>query len=136
MKILVVFFAVAILSGCVGNTVPTLNPMPVKESLWRTENYRAPGENTGVLIISRDSGMRGSTCIPLITLDREQIAPLNIGEKLVLHVTDGRYLLRASPNRNCGASPVETSVEIKAGQATNYRFGFHDRTMVFMPVGY
>tara|TARA_R110002167_G_scaffold75337_9_gene210255 strand:- start:88 stop:498 length:411 start_codon:yes stop_codon:yes gene_type:complete len=136
MKILVVFFAVTILSGCIGNTVPTQNSTLVQAGLWKTENYRTPGDNTGVLIINRDAGYRGSSCIPLISLNREQIAPLNIGEKLVLHVTGGRHLLRAHPNRNCAASPVETFVEIKSGQTTNYRFGFQDRTMVFTPVAY
>ena len=136
MRVFAVFSAVAILSACAANTVPTQNPTPVQESLWKTENYRTPGDNTGVLIIKRDMGMRGAACIPLITIGKENIAPINVGEKLELHLTAGRHSLRAYPNRNCGASPIETFVDIKEDQATNYRFGFHNRTMVFTPVAY
>ena len=136
MRVFAVFSAVAILSACAANTVATQNPAPVQESLWRTENYRAPGDNTGVLIINRDTGMRGSACIPLITIGKENIAPLNVGEKLELHLSAGRHSLRAYPNRNCGASPIETFVDINEGQTTIYRFGFHKRTMVFTPVAY
>ncbi|WP_414729268.1 hypothetical protein [Zhongshania aliphaticivorans] len=136
MKVFTVFFAVVILSGCVGNTLPAQNPVSAQESQWRTESYRTPGNDTGVLIISRDTGYRGAACIPLITLDKEHVAPLNVGEKLELHVTGGRHLLRAFPNRNCAASPIETVVDIKKNQVMNYRLGFRGAAMVFIPVGY
>lgn len=133
MRVFIVFFVVTMLSACIGNTVQTQNATPVQQSLWKTENYRVPGENTGVLIIKRDTGMRGAACIPMISLNGDHIAPLNVGEKLELHIAAGRHSLRAYPNRNCAASAVETFVEIKQSQTTNYRFGFEKRTMVFTP---
>jgi hypothetical protein len=139
MRLLIVLFVVAMLSACIGNTVQTQNATPVQQSLWRTENYRVPSENTGVLIIKRDTGMRGAACIPMISLNGDHIAPLNVGEKLELHIAAGRHSLRAYPNRNCAASAasaVETFVEIKQSQTTNYRFGFEKRSMVFIPAAF
>ncbi len=136
MKVFAAFCAVAILSACAANTVATRSPTPVQKSLWKTDNYRVPGENTGVLVINRDTGMRGAACIPLITIGEVQVAPINVGENLELHLTAGRHSLRAYPNRNCAASSTETSVEIKEGQATIYRFGFQKRSMAFTPVAY
>lgn len=64
MKVFTVFFAAVILSGCVGNTLPAQNPVSSQESQWRTERYRTPGNDTGVLIISRDTGYRGGSLHP------------------------------------------------------------------------
>ncbi len=134
MKVFAVFTAVAILSACATSTMPTRNPTHVLAGLWKTEEYRAPGDNTGLLVITRDTGMRGSACIPMITIGKEQIAPIDQGRLLELHLPAGQHSLRAYPNRNCGASAIETVVEIKHQQVTNYRLGFYERTMAFTPI--
>lgn len=133
MRVFAVFSAVAMLSACVANTVPAQNATLVQKSTWRTENFREPGVNTGLLIINRDTGMRGASCIPLILLNGEQVAPINVGQRLELHLTAGRHSLRAFPNRNCAANATEISVEIGEAQTTTYRLGFANRDMIFTP---
>lgn len=133
MRVFIAVCAVLIMSACVGNTVPNPSASPVQNGLWKTENYRVAGANTGLLIINRDAGMRGSACIPGILLNGELIAPVNIGEKLELHVPAGRHLLRATPNSNCAAKVAETSIEIGQAQTTTYRLGFAKREMILIP---
>ncbi len=134
MKMLIVLPLVILLSACVSNTVPTSTTASslVPISQWRTNDFSAAGENTGLLVITRDSGMRGSSCIPMITVDKVHVAPLNIGQRLELHLTAGQHLLRASPNTNCAANAVETRIYIDAAQVNSFRFGFIDRSMVFL----
>ena len=55
MRVFAVFSAVAIVSACVANTVPAQNATLVQKSTWRTENFREPSVNTGLLIINRDT---------------------------------------------------------------------------------
>ncbi|CAA0080218.1 Uncharacterised protein [Zhongshania aliphaticivorans] len=133
MKKFAVFSAIAILSACATSTVPTQNPTHVLAGLWKTGKYRAPGENTGLLVVTRDTGMRGGACIPIITIGKEQIAPIDQGSLLELHLPAGQHSLRAYPNRNCGASAIETLIEIEHEQVTHYRLGFVKRAMVFTP---
>lgn len=135
MRILIVLCAYALLSGCVGATIPVENhnALTVPQSAWKTQNYRAAGENTGVFKLQRDTGMRGSACKPFISLDGENIAQIDVGQKLELHLNAGPYLVRASPNHNCAATTVETVVEINEGYTTIYRLGFVDREMILIP---
>lgn len=135
MRIFIVFCTVAILSGCISSTVPVANTnaVPVHESMWKTEKYRDPGENTGLLLIKRDTGFRGSACVPGISIDGEDIAPIDVGQKLELHLNPGQYLLRATPNFNCAARVAEILVEIGAANTTSYRLSFINKNMVWMP---
>ena len=136
MRVFAVFCAVRILSACATETVVTQNPTPVHSSKWKTQKYRVSGENTGRLIINRDTGLAGSACIPEISLDGEPIAPINKGEKLELHLNAGQHILRASPNQNCTANVAETRIEITEAKTTTYRFGFSNRVMLFTPTAY
>ncbi len=135
MKILAIVFTIAFLSGCVGATVPVQghSGLAVPPSTWRTQNYRVPGDNTGLLVIQRDTGMRGAACKPGMSLNGEDIARIDVGQKLELHLNPGRYLVRANPNQNCGAALAETFVEISEGNTTSYRLGFVDRSMILVP---
>tara|TARA_R110000764_G_scaffold209983_3_gene295828 strand:- start:29581 stop:29997 length:417 start_codon:yes stop_codon:yes gene_type:complete len=137
MRAFIIIFTVAILTGCVGPTVPVqgYNGLTVPPSTWRTQNYRVPGENTGLLLLQRDTGMRGAACKPGISLDGEDIARIDVGQKLEIHLNAGRYLVRANPNPNCAASVAETYVEIAESGTTAYRLGFVDRQMILVPAG-
>jgi hypothetical protein len=123
------------LSACIGNTVATQYATPVPAGMWKTENYRVPGANTGLLVLSRDTGHRGSGCIPEISLDGESVASLEIAKRLDLHLTAGRHILRAAPNFNCAANVEEIYVDITEAETTNYRLGFVQRQMFLVPVG-
>tara|TARA_R110000751_G_scaffold68902_1_gene140098 strand:- start:110 stop:379 length:270 start_codon:yes stop_codon:yes gene_type:complete len=88
-----------------------------------------------MFVLQRDTGMRGAACKPGISLDGEDIARIDVGQKLEMHLNAGRYLVRANPNPNCAASVAETYVEISEGNTTTYRLGFVDRTMILVPAG-
>lgn len=133
MRVLAVLSAAAMLSACITSTAPAQNATSVQKHTFRTEKFNAPGVDTGLLIIKRDTGMRGSSCIPLISLNGDHVAPINVGQKLELHLSAGRHSLHANPNKNCAAPAIETSVEIKKSQTTTYRLGFVKREMVFIP---
>ncbi|MEO9654733.1 hypothetical protein [Marinomonas sp.] len=137
MKLIILLPFAILLAACVGNTTPLSTASSlVPLSKWRTGDFRLAGENTGLLVITRDSGLRGSSCIPMIVVDRTQIAPLNIGERLELHVTAGPHLIGALPNTNCAANAVESQITIEQAQVNSFRFGFIDRSMVFTVVSH
>jgi len=131
MKVLVFCIIAISLAACVSNTKPAQNSMQVQSHTWRTENFRNPGLNTGLLVITRDTGMRGSSCIPMIAVNGEHVAPINVGEELALHLTANTYSLKAIPNKNCAASMIETVIEITEDKKVNLRLGFVDRSMLF-----
>ena len=107
--------------------------IPVPQARWKTDQYRAPSDNTSLLVITRDIGMRGGACTPILSINGKEIATIGPGERLEMHVNAGSHRLRASPNSNCGANPVETSVDIGEKTTANYRLGFIDRDIFFAP---
>ena len=126
MRVFAVICVAVLLSACAASTTPIASnaAIPVHASKWKTDSYRSSGENTGLLIIKRDTGFRGSACIPNISLDSESIAPLNVGEKLELHLDAGRYLISAAPNYNCAANLAKAYVDISMAKTTTYRLSF------------
>ena len=101
MKIIVITILVMMM-GCATSPIPTKDALLISGDQLLSNKYSEKFENSGEVIVKRDSGVMGSACAIKIFVDGEIIAELDTEEKVVLHLSPGEHILSAISNDPCG----------------------------------
>ena len=115
---LIVGLSVAALSGCATSPTPSEKTEPgtiLSEPLTRAS------AGTGIILVKRDTGIRGSECTHRVSLNGVAVADLRRGQAVVIYAAPGEHILSlTTPTSVCsGSSQVEVAVQ--AGQRKTFR---------------
>lgn len=130
MKRLMLFFAIATLSGCSTKPVASVASQPVPAD--RIFAYQPAGNDpmTGTLIVARDAGAMMGACPFAFSVDGKVTAHIRRGESATLAIPAGNRIISAEPTGkgvcswgNEDKQRRETSVTIETGVQTKVRVG-------------
>ncbi|MBY8952582.1 hypothetical protein J1G36_11820 [Pseudomonas carnis] len=123
MRFFVLVMAAALLSGCA--TSPAPSDKVRSDASGRVSGYQKQVPDDSSLIVTSDIGTLGGSCFATIFLNGMPVAKLDTGDKVVLQVPSGEWLLGAALDgaARCAANPerIETSVVLKQGQQKKFR---------------
>ena len=124
MKRYLLLIAILILSGCSTQPVPTEVATNVTvDRVWDKKIVNKT-ENSGTIIIKRDSGFVGSACLISVYLDGKAVADLSSREKVIFYPLAGRHILSATPHGWCAGGMVETGADVELNKPLIYRVGY------------
>ena len=121
-SILSVTFIVT-LFGCATQPISDAEAKPVPISRILNSKFLTPLSNSGQVTIKRDSGTSGMACSTRIFLDGEPLVDIRTGEKIVIYLPAGEYIVGANPNGICGGGLTEVKATVKAGSKLAFRWG-------------
>ncbi|NHV08319.1 hypothetical protein G9X43_07765 [Cronobacter turicensis] len=124
MKNLVIILGALALSACSNTPVPTNQANEVTGSKLLTTIYSSPTDNTGTLIVKRDTGKMGSLCTVHVFIDGTPLANLESEEKVTFHVSPGSHILSANPKGACPGGLSELTTDVTANKTQVFRASF------------
>lgn len=122
-KILLVV-AIALLSGCSTQPVPTQQAKNVSANRIWDKKIVKKSADTGTVIVKRDSGLMGSACLISIYIDGNPLADIDSREKVTFYPKPGRHVLSATPHGWCAGGMVEVGADVVKDKALIYRVGY------------
>lgn len=93
MKYVTLLISIIFLTACATKPIPTSEAISISPDKQYAFDYAQPKEGTSPLIIKRDKGFAGSACKFKIYLNAKLIADLDTGEKTVMHLPYGTYMV-------------------------------------------
>lgn len=124
MKKVLPLLAILFLAGCATKPVSNEAAQPVPEKQILNRDLLTEKENTGKVIIKRDSGFMGSACFSRVYLDGKEIADLDPAQKIELYPPVGRHIFSAWPKGACGGGMSEQEGMVESGKVIMYRIGY------------
>jgi hypothetical protein len=128
-RILLFYLSVIFFSGCFhSNPVKTESAKPIEYSRVFKKEYLTPKKTVGILVLKED---KASLTFPWIIcpvdifIGGEKVAEIRTGEKLILYLSPGIYVIGMKPKSVCNLIQKLTNltVEVKQGQKYVYRIG-------------
>ncbi|BET62260.1 hypothetical protein [Yersinia pseudotuberculosis] len=114
----------AALAGCATSPVATKDAKMIPGHQILNASITQSKENTGKVIIKRDSGFVGSVCLTRIFVDGNEVADLNTSEMVIVYPAYGEHIFSAWPKGICGGGMSEQSGNVTEGRALMYRIGY------------
>lgn len=124
MKKVFLILTVLSLSACSNTPVPTNQAKEVPKEQRSTLAYSAASNDSGTLIIKRDSGKMGSLCTVYVAIDGNSLAKLESEEKVTAHVIPGRHIVSAQPKGACTGGLSEQATTVSKGETQVFRASF------------
>lgn len=100
------------ITGCATTPVTIGQAKAVPGNRILTPQLLAQAQNTGSLVVKRDSGFMGSACTVHVFVDAVPVADLAPSEKVEVFVSLGEHSVVVTPNGICGGGISETVVAI------------------------
>lgn len=122
-KILLVMIVLG-LSSCATKPVTNEQAKVVSDSQILDKSLLSKKENTGLVIIKRDSGFMGSACLTRVYVDGKEIADLDTSEKVTIYPLVGDHIFSAWPKGLCGGGMSEQSGKVNTDKTLMYRVGY------------
>lgn len=123
MRILIGMVGLALLTGCVSSPVPVDKARLAPPD--RVTAYQEQVNQSGQIVVIRDSGYFGSGCYATVFLNGHPVARLNPSEKAYFNVPAGEWQVGAALDGKglCGANAERLEVEaaIQPGQSKKFR---------------
>lgn len=123
-RILAVIALAALITGCATKPISTELAKSVPEKQILDKSLLTPKENTGKVIIKRDSGFMGSGCLSTVYVDGKEIANLDPAEKIEIYPSVGRHIFSAWPKGLCGGGMSEQEGVVVNDKTIMYRIGY------------
>lgn len=114
----------AALTACSNTPVPTDQAKEVSGSQLLTIAYSKAAEDTGRVIIKRDSGQMGSLCNLYVFIDGKPLAKLYPEEKVTVHLVPGRHIVSADPRGACPGGMSEQVTDVVKASTQVFRGSF------------
>lgn len=95
-------------------------------------NYATPFTDSGVLVISRDSGFICFAATVRVFIDGTEAAGLGTGEKAVLYTQPGEHIIGVTANALCAGGTAQTSVSVASGREKYVRTGFSQNGVILV----
>lgn len=112
------------LTGCATKPVTNEQAKDVPASQIIDKTMLSKKENTGAVIIKRDSGFMGSACLTRVYIDGKEIADLDTSEKVTVYPLVGEHIFSAWPKGLCGGGMSEQSGKVNTDKPLMYRVGY------------
>jgi len=112
------------LTGCATKPVTNEQAKDVPVSQIIDKTMLSKKENTGAVIIKRDSGFMGSACLTRVYIDGKEIADLDTSEKVTVYPLVGEHIFSAWPKGLCGGGMSEQSGKVNTDKPLMYRVGY------------
>ena len=114
------FLALILLSGC--STTPTTQEAASAPTAVQAPELLQPSAGTGEVVILRDRGITGSGCLHQVKVDGRQVATLDNGEGLTLHLPAGQRLINVDSGRAlCPNVALSVDPVVQEGARLVYR---------------
>jgi len=124
MKKILLAMVVLGLTGCATKPVTNEQAKDVPASQIIDKTMLSKKENTGAVIIKRDSGFMGSACLTRVYIDGKEIADLDTSEKVTIYPLVGDHIFSAWPKGLCGGGMSEQSGKVNTDKPLMYRVGY------------
>lgn len=85
-----------------------------------TFSNQAPGDGDATLNLVRDQGLWGAGCSSAVYVDDKEVADMEIGQQLVLHVPSGARKLSVVPHGACSAERMEVDATVGQGETRTF----------------
>jgi len=100
------------LTACATTPVAVNQSAAVPNSRVLAPKLLAQAQNTGSLVVKRDSGFMGSACTIRVFVDAVAVADLGPSEKIEVFVPLGEHSVVVTSNGICGGGTSESAVVI------------------------
>lgn len=121
-----ILLVIIFITGCSTKPISTDKAENVPGNRIWDKTITKKTDDSGTIIIKRDSGLLGSPCATSIYLDGNPIADINTREKITIYPNPGRYVLSAKPNGWCAGGIIEINADVDAHKPLIYRIGYGD----------
>ncbi|WP_145507270.1 hypothetical protein [Yersinia alsatica] len=113
-----------VLAGCATSPVATKDAKMVPDKQILDSSITQSKDNTGKVIIKRDSGFIGSACSTRVFVDGKEVADLDTSEMIIVYPTYGEHIFSAWPKGICGGGMTEQSGNVTKDRVLMYRIGY------------
>ncbi len=117
------FLFVLPLGACATSPVSVQHASSVSSSHFLAPQWASPSPNTGLLIVTRDSGLMGAGCAVRLYVDAIPAADLEASEKVELFIEVGEHVVGVTPRGICGGGTASTEVVVRADRQKVLRIG-------------
>ncbi|ELW9440226.1 hypothetical protein RJ492_000555 [Pluralibacter gergoviae] len=124
MKSSIITICILALVGCATKPVSNEQAKDVPNKQVINQSLLLKKENTGKVIIKRDSGFAGSACLTRVYVDGVEMADLDTSQKIVIYPDVGDHIFSAWPKGICGGGMSEQSGRVQDGKVLIYRVGY------------
>jgi hypothetical protein len=111
-----------LLAACSTTPVSLSEATPVPPD--RHLAYKQAGNNTGAVVVRRDSGIQSSMCATQILVNGQIAAYIRTGERITLHLPAGDFILGAVADSICAGGLVELRAQATPGTPQYFRVGY------------
>jgi hypothetical protein len=108
-----------LLSSC--STAPVASSASADVRPDRQLLYRDAAPGPAPVTVMRDPGFYGAACATRVLVNDKLAAYVDAGEKVTLHIPEGRVILGAEPDGLCGGGRIELEARLQAGQRASFR---------------
>lgn len=112
----------ATLAACSTTPVSLSEATPVPQD--RQLAYKQAGDNTGAVVVRRDTGIQSSVCATQILVNGRIAAYIRTGERITLHLPAGDFILGAVADSICAGGLVELRAQATPGTPQYFRIGY------------
>lgn len=110
------------LSACSTQPVATDAATPVPKDRILSEAYSKPVQGGGTLVVKRDTGLVGSGCNWIVSVNGSDQAVMASGEIFAAYLPAGEAIVSARPRATlCPGGSMETGVMIVPGKVKSVR---------------
>lgn len=114
--------ALAFLSACATTPQSSETAKAVPPERVYAKQLTEAKTGKGILIITRDVGMMGMACAAKIYIEGERIADLRIGERIMLYLDPGEYIVGVSQQGGiCGGGTDQTEAKVTLEKTARLR---------------
>lgn len=121
-KLIAASACLQLLAGCSTTPVSLSEATPVPQD--RHLAYKHAGDNTGAVVVRRDSGIQSSMCATQILVNGRIAAYIRTGERITLHLPAGDFILGAVADSICAGGLVELRAQATPGTPQHFRIGY------------
>jgi len=124
------------LSACATTIVNVNDAELVPASKIIDPQYSKQKDETGTVVIKRDTGFLGAACNKRIYIDGKPVAELSTGQKVELHLPKGQYVISSESNFPCGGGMAQASAIVETGKVIMFRTGARRGDTILEPTGF
>jgi hypothetical protein len=124
MKKIALVVAILSIAGCASTPIPNEEAQPVPGKQILQTDLLVKKDNTGKVIIKRDSGFVGSMCLSRVYVDGKELADLDPAQKIEIYPTVGSHIFSTKPRGICAGGIKELEGKVAKDGALIYRIGY------------